>query len=86
MARSSCKIVINHQGARDVLNSPEVQARLLEMGQAIRDTCGLKGYVTDVQPGKNRSHCLVKTTDWASTFDNAKHNTILKSVDAGRSV
>lgn len=84
MAKSHCKVVVNGQGVRDKLNGSDVQARLLEIGQAIRDACGLEGYVTDVQPGKTRAHCLVKTTDWASMWDNAKHNTLLKSMDAGR--
>ena len=82
--KSSCRVVVYSRGAVEVMNSPECQAILMEHGQPIRDACGLNGYVVDVQPGKTRAHCLVKTTDWASMWDNAKHNTILKSMDAGR--
>lgn len=81
------RLEINSDGARAILNSPEVQAALLQKAEAIAKRAkGFGGnYVADVQPGKNRAHALVKTADGKAAYSNAKHNSLLKSVDAGRS-
>lgn len=84
---AKCKVVMNALGARAILNSPEVQADLLSRAEAIKsraDAVGSGKYVADVQPGKNRAHAMVKTSDMKSAASNAKHNTLLKSIDAGR--
>lgn len=81
------KVYINHQGAREILNSQEVQDELLRRAELIRekaDSVGSGKYEADVQPGKGRAHAMVKTTDARSRASNAKHNTLLKSLDAGR--
>jgi hypothetical protein len=78
---------INSAGAREILNSPQVQKELLRRANLIKanaDSVGSGKYTADVQPGKNRAHALVKTTDAVSCASNAKHNTLLKSLDAGR--
>lgn len=83
------KVTINHAGARAVMNSQGVQNELLRRAMNIANAAeAMSGegvhYAADVQPGKNRAHALVKTTDRHSRASNAKHNTLLKSLDAGR--
>ncbi|WP_270207992.1 hypothetical protein [Eggerthella lenta] len=84
---AECKVVMNRAGSREVMNSAEVQGDLLRRAEAIRsqaESLGSGKYASDVQPGKNRAHARVKTTDAKSMASNAKHNSLLKSVDAGR--
>ena len=81
------KVVMKASGARQLLNSQEVQDDLLERANRIKgraDSIGSGKYAADVRPGKNRAHAMVKTTDVLSMASNRKHNTLLKSVDAGR--
>lgn len=84
---ASVKVIMSNAGARAILNSPEVQSELLGRAEAIKeraDSMGSGEYAADVQPGRNRAHAMVKTTDAKSVRSNAKHNTLLKSLDAGR--
>ncbi|SDY29102.1 hypothetical protein [Eubacterium barkeri] len=81
------KVKINSAGARQLLNSAAVQGELLKRAEKIKvraDGMGSGKYVADVQPGKNRAHAMVKTTDFISKKSNAKHNTLLKSINAGK--
>lgn len=81
------RVVVKASGARQILNSQEIQDDLLERANRIKskaDSIGSGKYVADVRPGKNRAHAMVKTTDARSMASNRKHNTLLKSVDAGR--
>lgn len=85
MARVS--VSMNHAGAARLLNCAEVQADLLERAERIRDRADSMGsgrYEADVMPGRTRAHAMVKTTDHRSRASNAKHNSLLKSLDAGR--
>lgn len=81
------KVKMNQAGCTAFRNSPEVQQELLRRAENIKaraDAMGSGVYKADVQPGKKRAHALVKTTDEKSMASNAKHNTLLKSLDAGR--
>lgn len=83
------KVVMNTSGARAILNSQEVQNDLLERANRIKsraDSMGSGKYEADVQPGKNRAHARVKTPkgDFKTMASQKKHNTLLKSMDAGR--
>ena len=81
------KVKINSTAARQILNSGVVQGELLKRAQRIKssaDSMGAGTVAADVRPGKNRAHALVKTTDHISKKSNAKHNTLLKSMDAGK--
>ena len=80
---AKAKVVMNSAGARSILNGPEVMADLLSRGQAITSACG-EHYNCDVREGRTRAHCLVKTDGAAGARDNAKNNTILRNLDAGR--
>lgn len=79
------KVKINYAGARVLRNSPEVQADLLRRARLIQARAGTSGaeFDADVQPGKSRAHAIVRTTDLKSQRSNAKHNTLLKALDAG---
>ncbi len=84
---ANVKVKINSSGARQLLNSTAVQGELLKRAEKIKartDGMGSGKYTADVQPGKNRAHAMVKTTDIISKRSNAKHNTLLKSMDAGK--
>lgn len=81
------KVVMNPAGARAVMNSQGVRNELLRRAMNIKDVAdsiGSATYAADVQEGRNRAHAMVKTTDRHSRASNAKHNTLLKSLDAGR--
>lgn len=81
------KVRLNHAGAREIMNSEAVQADLLDRARSIKecaDRAGSGKFAADVQPGRNRAHAMVKTTDAKSIASNAKRNTLLKSLDAGR--
>lgn len=83
------KVRMNPAGAREVLNSSGVQQDLLARAERIKaraDSMASGKYEADVQPGKNRAHAMVKTPkgDFATMASQAKHNTLLKSMDAGR--
>ena len=81
-------VKMNSSGARQILNGSAVQGELLKRAEKIKaraDGMGSGEYSADVRPGKNRAHAMVKTTDFKSMASNAKHNTLLKSLDAGKS-
>lgn len=87
MTANGIRVTMSDAGARAVLNSSAVQAKLLVMAQSIKanaDSMGSGVYDADVRVGQTRAHAMVKTTDAASMASNAKHNTLLKSLDAGR--
>lgn len=84
---SKVKVRMNSRGAVGLMNSSEIQNDLLNRAQRIKsqaDTFGSGVYVADVRPGKTRAHAMVKTSDPRSIVSNAKHNTLLKSLDVGR--
>ncbi|MBX9035034.1 hypothetical protein [Gordonibacter massiliensis (ex Traore et al. 2017)] len=92
MARN-VKVVMSPSGSRELLNSVEVQVDLLDRAQAIKkraESVGSGEYDADVRAGANRAHAMVKTPPGKSRraalarASNAKHNTLLKSIDAGR--
>lgn len=83
------KVVMNSAGARELLNCSGIQSDLLSRANSIKaraDSMGSGTYVADVQPGRNRAHAMVKTPrgDFKTMASQAKHNTLLKSMDAGR--
>lgn len=82
------KVKMNSAGAREVLNSAGVQSDLMARASRIKaraDSMGSGTYEADVQPGRNRAHARVKTPkgDFETMASQAKHNTLLKSLDAG---
>ena len=84
---SRVRVKINRAGAAEVRNSPGVQADLLARAERIKakaESFGSGVYEADVQSGRTRAHAMVKTTDPRSMASNAKHNSLRRSIDAGR--
>lgn len=83
------RVKMNSAGAKALMNSPEIQADLLKRANRIKaaaDGMASGKYEADVQPGKVRAHAMVKTPngDFRTMASQRKHNTLLKSLDAGR--
>lgn len=71
----------------EIMQSGPVESLLLQSAQQMKDAADSVGsgkYEADVMIGKVSAHAMVKTTDYLSMVSNAKHNTLLKSIDAGR--
>ena len=84
---SGVRVKINSRAARALLNGPEVQGELLARAEKVKasaESMGSGEYVADVRPGKNRAHAIVRTTDIESRRSNAKHNSLVKGLNAGR--
>lgn len=81
------RVKIDYSGVLEVLNSPEVRNDVQRRVDAIRDTANrmgsAHGFEGDVIT-TDRPHGAVWAGDIQSQRSNAKHNTILKSLDAGR--
>ncbi|MDR1954287.1 MAG: hypothetical protein LBQ21_07465 [Clostridiales Family XIII bacterium] len=77
------KVHVDYNAGRALLNSSEVRTDLQRRVSAIASRAG-DGYVADVQKGKTRLAGMVKTGTIKAIRSNAKNNTLLKSIDAGR--
>ena len=81
---------INGQAAREIMKRPAVRADLVARGQRIaRNAEGMSesGNARYGVVAKNlevSAHVFVQTADAASIASNAKHNSLVKSVDAGK--
>lgn len=81
---------INGQAAREIMKMPAVRADLVARGQRIaRNAEGMSesGNARYGVVAKNLEvsvHVFVQTADAASIASNAKHNSLVKSVDAGK--
>lgn len=86
MVRAKVRVAANLAGMRALRNSAEVQADLLARAQRIGSRAETMGgdYAADVRPGKTRAHAMVKTDGVHAARANAKKNSLLKSIDAGR--
>ena len=81
------RVEMSTPGSIALLNSEGVQQDLLRRAERIKasaDSMGSGEYVADVRPGKTRAHARVKTAGtWRDYYSNRKHNSLLKSLDAG---
>lgn len=77
---------LNLAGGRALLNSAEVAADLMRRAEAIASAAESAGdgeYAANL--GRtDRARASVVTADAVATSHNAKHNTLLGSLDAGR--
>lgn len=80
---SKVRVKVHSAAARSLLNSGEVKADLGRRAGAISAAAG-EGYQASVQAGRNRARASVITGDYQSIKDNAKNNTLLRSLDRGR--
>lgn len=85
---ASVRFVPSRAGFRALMNSEAVQRALLERGERIagaaRESTGVDGFEADVRPGRNRAHCLVKTTTLRAAGEEHDSKAIERSIDAGR--
>lgn len=69
-------------GFRELRLEPGVIADLEERAEAVAAAAG-DGYEASAMAGKNRGRASVITADYAAMRDNAKNQTLLRSLDAG---
>lgn len=67
----------------DVRRLPEVRDALADAAQAISTACG-DGYEAESSEGRTRSRAAVVTTNPRAIRDNARNNTLLRNIGAGR--
>lgn len=89
MASSVTKIEINHAGVEALLDSPGIQADLQRRGAAIKSCAdNMDGceYTLASRPGRKggRHYVVVAANSRLAKRKNNKHNTLLKSLYAGR--
>lgn len=88
----NCRVIPS--GANAVRNSSGVVSKIQSMAESIADAASAKtptlgktrnsNYFVTVRHGRQRAFANVVTGNYASKKDNAKNNTLLKSIDAGR--
>ncbi len=92
MARG-IKVRVHSSGARAVLTDSAVESRLGDMAQAIAakansmaspDKMRNDAYMSESTSGGSRARARVWTSSTHGIRNNNKHNTLLKSLDAGR--
>lgn len=90
---AKARVRINSAGARAVMLCGAVSAELDRRGRAIaRAACSMAGedamrnppFSADTRDGMNRARCIVGTTSPHGANHNSKHNTLVKSIGAGR--
>lgn len=72
----------NMRGFRELRFDPAVKAEILARGERMAAAAG-DGYVADPYDGRNRPRVSVRTDNFAAMRDNAKNNTLLRSINAG---
>lgn len=72
------KIKIDNASLRE-LTTPLIESA----AERIAEAAG-KGFEPSVQQGKTRPHGIVKTATFKARRDNARHNALLKALNAGR--
>lgn len=83
------KVVMNSAGIEALLSSAQVTGDLERRGAAIKaraDSIGSATYEQHTRPGRKggRPYVAVAANSLHALRSNAKHNTLLKSLDAGR--
>ena len=84
---SGVRVRINKSAIDEILNSPEVNADIQRRVNAVRDYANsmfsANGYKGDVMK-TDRPHGAVWAGDLHSRRSNAKHNTLMRALDAGK--
>ena len=88
---SKVRVKMNSAGAQALLKSGPIAADMLRRARAIAARANSQlgradggQFVADVITGKTRARAAVKAQGPYPRAHNRKHNTLLKSVDAGR--
>lgn len=75
---------------RQILTSESVELELFKRADAIKEACdpdghlGEDAYVAVSATGKNRARASVIAASRYARNSNAKHNTLVRAIDAGR--
>jgi len=78
------KIRWNRDAFRQIRLLPEVAADVHDRARRVAEAAG-EGYEAfPTQDARNRSRAAVVTTDMKAIRDNARNNTLLRNLDAGR--
>lgn len=83
-------IKVNRSAARAIMKSPGVRADLASRGERIARAAEAMSdskrarFEAVEKDLKVSTHVFVQTTDPLSMASNAKHNSLVKSIDAGR--
>lgn len=80
---SKNRFVLKRSGVAQLLKSNEMQSALKAKATIIRERCG-DGYEQDIYVGKNRANAMVSAETIKAKRSNAKHNVLLKAVNAAR--
>lgn len=83
-------VKLNRRALREIMKSDPLELELFRRAEAIREACdpdghlGEDAYVAVSGKGRNRSRASVIAASRHAQNSNAKHNTLLKAIDAGR--
>lgn len=80
---SKVTIKLNRQGITKILKSPSMRKAVEKRARQIATAAG-PGYEADSMIGKNRARASVYTKTFQARRDNAKRNTLLRSIGAAR--
>lgn len=78
------RLVLNFKAFNEIRTSPEVTAELKRRAGNIQAVCG-DGYSVLDASGPTRARIHVATETPRAMASNAKHNTLISNLDAGRS-
>lgn len=77
------EFVVSKSSFRKFLTSPELLPELQKRVDRIAAAAG-EGYVGRVNPGRKRHRGAVITTTGDAIRDNARNNTLVRALDAGK--
>ena len=80
---SKAKINFRLKGFEEIRRLPKTKSELKSRADSIAAQAG-EGYEAFEGEGKTRSRASVVTTSMRAIVSNRKHNTLLKSLDAGK--
>lgn len=81
---------ISRSAAREIMKNPAVRADLINRAKRIRDAAqgmsesGNAKYGVATWDGEVSAHAVVYTANLAAKRSNAKHNSLIRSIEAGR--
>ena len=86
---ANVKVVMNHAGVEALLSDSAVTSDLLARAERVKasaDAMDGCDYAVTARPGRQggRPYVAVAANNAKARAKNAKHNTLLKSLDAGR--
>lgn len=76
---SNFRFVLNKEGVRELLQSPEMIDIISGYTDQITAAAG-EGYEGDVKVGKNRIVGMIKSVSEEAKKDNEEHNTLLQAL------